>query len=119
MNGAGIFYFAYGGYIYGNFKAGKIEGTGVLKFPNGSVDIGSWEEGKQHGKVLKYDKGNEEWQLVIYHAGKVKEVLKSGRGHPPISKPISTHQHFPNPPDTALFEDDYEMMRSFLTKRNE
>jgi len=37
MNGQGICYFAYGGYVFGNFINGKIYGTAILRFPNNNV----------------------------------------------------------------------------------
>jgi len=52
MSGEGLFYFAYGGYIFGNFLQGKINGTAILRFPNENIFIGDWSFGKQEGKCL-------------------------------------------------------------------
>jgi len=60
MTGEGLFFFAYGGYIFGNFSSGRIHGTAILKFPNKNIYIGDWKYGKQEGKCLKCLKNNNE-----------------------------------------------------------
>jgi hypothetical protein len=54
MNGLGIFFFHNRGYMVGNFRNSKVNGTAVLRLPNGIVFIGTFSEGKLHGKSLKY-----------------------------------------------------------------
>ena len=40
MHGEGVFFFAYGGFMMGNFVLGKINGTSILNFPNNNTYIG-------------------------------------------------------------------------------
>ena len=55
------------GSVYiGDWKAGKQHGKGHRTFPYGSVYEGDWKDGKQHGKAIIFDGDNKarhgEWR---------------------------------------------------------
>jgi hypothetical protein len=45
INGFGIFFFPFCGFVYGNFKDSKIHQQGVFKEPDSSFGIGSFDKG--------------------------------------------------------------------------
>ena len=85
MHGEGIFFFAYGGVIKGQFYKSKINGAAILKFPNGDVYEGFWRHGKLDGKCFKYFLQDRTWALCIYENGIYRSCLNRGKGTPNIS----------------------------------
>lgn len=85
MQGEGIFFFPYGGYLKGVFFKNKINGAAFLKFPNGDFYEGFWRHGKLDGKCFKYFADYDSWALCIYSKGIFQECLNKGRGRPNIS----------------------------------
>ncbi len=85
MHGEGIFFFAYGGVLKGQFYRSKINGAAILKFPNGDVYEGFWRHGKLDGKCFKYFQKDKTWALCIYENGIYKKYLNRGKGTPNMS----------------------------------
>jgi len=85
MHGEGIFFFAYGGVLKGQFYKSKINGAAILKFPNGDVYEGFWRHGKLDGKCFKYFLTDKTWALCVYENGVYRKCLNRGKGTPNIS----------------------------------
>jgi hypothetical protein len=67
VNGLGIFFFPFCGFVYGMFKENKIHEQGVFKEPDSSFGIGSFDKG-----VLS------DFQIHFKLAQKFKENKKNG-----------------------------------------
>lgn len=92
MYGEGIFYFALGGYIYGNFVNNKAQGICILVFPNKDTILGAWHEGKLQGQSVKFFANQKYWELCEYNQGELVRKLKQGKGQPNYSiSNASTH----------------------------
>ena len=102
MHGRGVFFFAYGGYIYGSFSSGRLHGTAILRFPNRNVYLGDWRLGRQSGKCLKVLQTEGRWELCEYSDGALTKTLKEGQGLPPIQA------------TKGLLDDDFSIMKEFL-----
>ena len=50
QNGSAKYQYADGAYYDGNFVAGKYQGMGVMRYPDGALYAGAWKQGLQHGK---------------------------------------------------------------------
>ena len=50
QNGSGKYQYSDGAYYDGNFVAGKYQGLGVMRYPNGALYAGTWKNGLQHGR---------------------------------------------------------------------
>lgn len=67
MEGIGIVLFGFGGYIYGKFSRNKLNGPGILTFPNGNIHACSnWKAGKLSEKYIKYNHEDKTWKYSRY-----------------------------------------------------
>ena len=80
MEGEGILYFPYGGFLRGSFKKNRINGLGILKFPNGDLYKGEWKDGKLDGQCYKYFVQNDSWLICQYKDGIFEKVTSRGKG---------------------------------------
>lgn len=93
-HGKGKFYYKEGSYYDGNWKANKMDGYGVLYYPNGSVAYeGEWREDEFDGKgtvfndqqrvingtfdFTDFNQLDDEW---VRYEGELKSDAKDGRG---------------------------------------
>ena len=76
MQGQGIVFFPYGGYLKGFYYKNKVNGAALLKFPNGDFYEGLWRHGKLDGKCFKYfAEDDNKWALVrLYSKGVLLQV---------------------------------------------
>ncbi len=86
IQGEGILFFPYGGYLKGFFFNNKINGAAFLKFPNGDFYEGIWRHGKLDGKCFKYFAALDRWALCTYSKGVFQNCLNKGSGQPNISE---------------------------------
>lgn len=70
FHGEGIFYFAVGGFLRGNFNEGKVHGKCLITLPTNIILIGRFEHG-----VLKDDlsKINIDSKTITHH----KKIMES------------------------------------------
>ena len=80
MQGEGILYFPYGGFIRGSFIKNRIYGLGILQFPNGDMYKGEWKEGKLNGQCYKYFIQNDTWMICEYKDGVFQNCKAKGKG---------------------------------------
>ena len=86
MHGEGIFNFAYGGMLKGQYYKSKANGAAILKFPNSDVYEGYWRHGKLDGQCFKYFLGDKTYALCIYENGVYRSVINKGKGTPKTGK---------------------------------
>ena len=77
MEGIGMIFFGFGGYLYGKFTKNKLNGPGVMIFPNGDIYASYWKNGKLHEKCLKYCNEDKSWCYIRYYYGIKLEGEKS------------------------------------------
>ena len=83
MSGEGLLYFAFGGYIYGTFKANKTHSYAMLHFPNQDYLLGNWIYGKLEGKVIRYIFNKNKWIVSEYLKGEFSSKISENKGKMP------------------------------------
>ncbi len=48
-HGKGMIFFPYGGYFYGSFEKGRLQGLGIARYENGGLLAGFWNDDLQDG----------------------------------------------------------------------
>ena len=86
IEGEGILYFPYGGYLRGKFKKNRVHGFGILCFPNGDIYKGEWINGKLDGKCYKYFMEKNYWILCQYKEGVYQKTIDKGKGNIELCK---------------------------------
>lgn len=81
IEGEGILYFPYGGYIRGLFKKNNAHGFAILHFPNGDFYKGEWKEGRLDGRCYKYFREKNSWILCEYKEGIYQNLVDKGKGN--------------------------------------
>lgn len=76
MEGEGLLFFPYGGYIQGFFFKNKLSGPAFFKFSNNDIYEGFWHHGKLDGNCYKYFAKENEWVLCEYRDGVFKNLLQ-------------------------------------------
>ena len=93
-HGKGKFYYKEGSYYDGNWKTNKMDGYGVLYYPNGSVAYeGEWREDEFDGKgtvfndqqrvingTFDFTDFNQLDDELVRYQGELKSDAKDGRG---------------------------------------
>ena len=92
MDGEGVIYFPYGGFMRGTFRRNKINGSGILKFPNGDIYKGIWKDGKLNGDCEKFFVENEARLICEYLGGIFQRYKFKGKGINDLSKEKSWKQ---------------------------
>lgn len=80
LEGEGILFFPYGGFIHGFFLKNKLNGAAFFKFFNGDIYEGFWRNGKLEGNCYKYFNDEDRWILSDYQNGEFKRVVSKGEG---------------------------------------
>jgi len=80
MQGEGVLYFPYGGFMRGTFHKNRIHGPGILKFPNGDLYKATWKDGKLNGDCEKYFVENETRLICEYRGGIFQKYKFQGKG---------------------------------------
>ncbi|KAL4487624.1 hypothetical protein ABPG72_017413 [Tetrahymena utriculariae] len=83
LDGEGILFFPFGGFIHGFFMKNKLNGAAFFKFSNGDIYEGFWRNGKLEGNCYKYFCDEERWILSDYKNGEFKKIISKGDGQPP------------------------------------
>jgi hypothetical protein len=82
MNGPGVIFMAFGGYIETYFLDGKADGKGLVYFPNGDFVEGFFLQGKRQNECLKFCQSKNQWRLRFFEDGKPIRLLEEGDGRP-------------------------------------
>ncbi|EGR28229.1 hypothetical protein IMG5_181580, partial [Ichthyophthirius multifiliis] len=83
IQGEGILFFAFGGFIHGFFLNFMIHGPAFLKFSNGEIYEGNWNQGKLDGEAYNYFVDENIWFKGNYSQGKFTQLIQYGKGRPP------------------------------------
>ena len=75
IQGEGMLFFAFGGFVHGFFIANQLEGPAFLKFSNGEVYEGFWQKGCLHGEAYNYFVDESMWLKCRYNQGSFEALL--------------------------------------------